>query len=109
MFDLSICETNMIKRIVVMDLMPGKAEQFIEIFEQIKQDVRNQPGCLGLELLRSAHLSETNVCTLSFWRSVDDLETYRASALFRKTWTDVKPLFASKAQAWTFTTLDLLP
>ena len=107
MFDLSY-EADMIKRIVVMHLMPGKVDQFVEIFENIKQDVRNQPGCLGLELLRSAHLAESNVCTLSLWQSVDDLETYRASALFLKTWSEVKPLFASKAQAWTFITADIL-
>ena len=99
----------MIKRIVVMHLMPGKVEQFIEIFEHIKQEVRNQQGCLSLELLRSAHPEESNVCTLSLWQSANDLETYRASALFRKTWDQVKPLFDAKAQAWTFTTVEALP
>ena len=98
----------MVKRIVIMHLMPEVETRFLEIFENIKSEVRSHQGCLGLELLRSANPTELIICTISLWQSADDLETYRASPLFQKTWSEVKPLFASKAQAWTLSSIDHL-
>ena len=99
----------MVKRIVIMHLRPGTEDRFLEIFEHIKSEVRSHQGCMGLELLRSANPSESNICTIRLWQSADDLETYRTSALFQKTWAAVKLLFASRAQAWTLSFIDHLP
>ena len=98
----------MIKRIVLMELLPGTENRFIDIFETVKHEIRSHSGCLGLELLRSSGKGENSLFTISLWQSADDLETYRASALFQKTWAEVKPLFSSRAQAWTLTPIDLL-
>jgi (4S)-4-hydroxy-5-phosphonooxypentane-2,3-dione isomerase len=108
MFDL-LSIIHMIKRIVQMELLPGAEGFFIDIFETVKKDIRSQAGCLGLELLRSSNQGETSIWTISLWQSIDDLETYRASALFQKTWAEVKPLFSSKARAWTLEPIDILP
>jgi len=108
MFDLSQ-SLSMIKRIVLMELLPGSEGRFLDIFDSVKTEIRSQRGCMGLELLRSSHKGETSIWTISLWQSVDDLETYRASALFQKTWADVKPLFSAKASAWTLTSLEILP
>lgn len=111
MFDptISTNASTMVKRIVMMELKPGTQHLFHDIFTIVKEEIRSQKGCLGLELLRSTNKEETGIWTISLWQSVDDLETYRASPLFQKTWADVKPLFASKANAWTLTTLDYVP
>ena len=110
MFDLSKMNfSTMVKRIVLMELQPGTEIRFLEIFETVKQDIRAQRGCLGLELLRSSNDGKTSLWTISLWQSVDDLETYRASALFHKTWSEVKPLFSGRASAWTLTSVDTLP
>lgn len=99
----------MVKRIVLMELRPGTEDRFLSIFNAIKQEIRSQRGCMGLELLRSSNKEEISFWTISLWQSDDDLETYRASALFRNTWAEVKPLFSAKSRAWTLMTIDLLP
>ena len=91
-----------------MDLLPESESIFLEIFDKVKNQIRMQQGCMGLELLRGIHQENLNIWTISFWQTVDDLETYRTSPLFRKTWSEVKPLFVSKAQAWTLTSIDYL-
>lgn len=98
----------MIKRIVLMELLPGTENRFINIFEAVKHEIRSQTGCMGLELLRSSDKGENSLFTISLWQSADDLETYRTSALFQKTWSEVKPLFSSRAKAWTLTSIDQL-
>jgi len=99
----------MIKRIVMMKLLPETEGHFIDIFNQVKNEIRSQTGCEGLELLRSSDKGGICIWTISLWKSIDDLETYRSSALFRKTWSEVKSLFADRAQAWTLTSIDYLP
>ena len=97
---------GMIKRIVQMELLPGKEALFLDIFEQAKMNIRQQVGCEGLELLRGGQGEAISIWTISLWHSRDDLERYRSSALFKETWSAVKPLFAAKAQAWTLTMLE---
>ena len=96
----------MVKRIVMMELQPGTEGIFLKIFEGVKNEIRSQKGCMGLELLRGTDKEETSIWTISLWQSVDDLETYRASALFHKTWSEVRLLFSAKAQAWTLASIE---
>ena len=98
----------MVKRIVMMEFEPEKEALFLDIFEQVKTEVRHQKGCEGLELLRSSVNEERLIWTISLWQTAEDLENYRNSPLFQKTWASVKPLFASKARAWTLTTIQTL-
>ncbi len=80
----------------------------MNIFDVVKNEIRTQRGCMGLELLRTTNKEETCVWTISFWESIDDLETYRASPLFQKTWAEIKPFFVAKAQAWTLESIEIL-
>jgi|SRR5919108_962030 heme-degrading monooxygenase HmoA len=98
----------MVKRIVSMHFLPGTEGRFLDIFENIKDVIRSQRGCMSLELLKAQETTGTNYWTISLWQSIDDLETYRASPLFQKTWTEVKTLFSARAQAWTLTSIDTL-
>lgn len=92
-----------------MELTPETEARFLGIFEAVRHDIRSQKGCLGLELLRSAENNHVYIWTISLWQSADDLETYRTSSLFRKTWSEVKPLFTSRARAWTLTPIEWIP
>ena len=98
----------MIKRIVMMELLPGREASFLDIFEDAKKEIRAMSGCEGLEVLRSDQEGHVSVWTISFWQSEDDLNAYRSSALFKKTWSAVKPLFSGKARAWTLTPIESL-
>jgi len=98
----------MIKRIVLMELKPGNEAIFLDIFDQVKSEIRTQKGCMGIELLRSNMNEKTSLWTISSWQSEEDLETYRSSSLFQKTWASVKPLFSDKARAWTLTSIETL-
>ena len=98
----------MIKRIVLMELKPGNEAIFLDIFDQVKSEIRTQKGCMGIELLRSNMNEKISLWTISSWQSEEDLETYRSSSLFQKTWASVKSLFSDKARAWTLTSIETL-
>jgi quinol monooxygenase YgiN len=90
----------MFVRIVKMCFEPTKIEDFLAHFETHKEDIRNFEGCQFLELYRDIY--QTNVFfTYSFWNSEDDLEQYRQSDLFKTVWSQTKPLFNAKPEAWT--------
>ena len=99
----------MIKRIVIMEVQPGREAVFFETFEQVKKEIRAQPGCQGLEVLQGRRHDHVTLCTISLWSNESALENYRSSELFKKTWSTVKPLFAHKAQAWTLTPIESIP
>ncbi len=99
----------MIKRIVKLEFGPEGEKIFMEIFRATRQLIRQQPGCLGLELLRHEAEGKITLMTYSFWASEADLEHYRRSDLFKDTWAKVKPLFAGKPQAWSLHSVDHLP
>lgn len=97
----------MIKRIVKMTFQADKVEEFLTVFESSKQHIRDFPGVQHLELLRSTP-NDHILFTFSIWESEEALENYRHSDLFKSTWAKTKPLFASKAEAWSTQSLQLL-
>jgi quinol monooxygenase YgiN len=98
----------MIKRIVVMEIQTGQEAVFLNIFEQVKREIRAQPGCLSLEVLEGTHHEHVTLCTISTWINESALEQYRSSPLFKSTWSQVRPLFAGKAKAWTLTPIETI-
>ena len=91
-----------------MQLLPESESRFTGIFKEAKHLIRSQPGCEGLELLRSNGEGFINIWTISLWHSEEALNAYRNTELFLTTWKAVKPLFTAKTKAWTLTSLDLL-
>jgi len=83
-----------------MHFTEAGVEEFLEIFNQHKDAIRNFPGCSHLQLLKDA---EDPLCytTLSYWSHPDDLEKYRKSELFGSVWGRVKTLFAERSQAFS--------
>ena len=98
----------MIRRIVKMVFRPEETETFQDIFEQSAPFIRQQQGCLHLELWRDENDARI-FFTYSLWESPQDLEAYRNSELFATTWTKTKQLFADKPQAWSLHQLAVHP
>lgn len=90
----------MITRLVKMQFVPEKVEDFLAHFETIKDKVRNQPGCTEMNLYKD--IKNPNVYfTVSKWEQESDLERYRTSEFFKEVWYFTKSLFEDKAQAWS--------
>lgn len=75
-------------------------DEFLEIFNENKDAIRNFPGCSHLQLLKDA---EDPLCftTMSHWDQAQSLENYRKSALFGSVWGRVKTLFSQRTQAFS--------
>ncbi|MGI4738658.1 MAG: putative quinol monooxygenase [Janthinobacterium lividum] len=90
----------MILRIVRLPLLPERAAEFLALFGQSENHIRQQPGCHHLELWQDADHPHT-YCTYSHWVDVDALNTYRKSALFGEIWPTIKSLLAAPPQAFS--------
>jgi len=90
----------MFVRIVKMSFEASQVDQFMNLFDSKKEYIRNFPGCRLLELYRDK--THSNIFfTYSYWDSETDLENYRHSPLFKEVWSQTKPLFNDKPQAWS--------
>lgn len=90
----------MITRIVKMNFRPEETENFLLLFEEVKNRIRGFEGCCGLTLLRDIHNPDL-MFTYSLWNSEQSLERYRKSELFSSTWEQTKSKFSSPASAWS--------
>ncbi len=90
----------MFTRIVKMEFEVNNVSTFLHNFETVKTSIRQFSGCMHLELLKDKN-DPTIFFTYSHWEHEDDLENYRNSDLFKSVWATTKPLFRSKAQAWS--------
>ncbi len=98
----------MFTRIVKMEFESGQIPAFLANFKKVKSNIREFPGCLFLELYRDKK-DETIFFTYTRWENESDLENYRSSELFKEVWATTKPMFRSKAEAWSVDTLESLP
>ena len=97
----------MFTRIVKMEFEEENISSFLSNFETVKEKIRSFPGCTFLELYQDKNDS-TIFFTYSKWENESDLENYRNSDLFKNVWATTKPMFRSKAQAWSVDTLHSL-
>jgi len=92
----------MIIRLVKMTFHEKFAEQFELLFNSVKSDIASFEGCSEVELLAESKKNEKAVYfTRSIWNKESDLEAYRNSELFARTWKSTKALFADGPQAWS--------
>lgn len=92
----------MIIRVVRMTFAPEKVAAFLALFHGSKDRIRQQPGCLHLELWHDADAPAT-YCTYSHWETPAALNAYRQSALFGEVWPATKRLFAAPPVAFSVT------
>lgn len=94
----------MLVRVVQLRIRPEEVALFCRLFEEHRQAIRSNPGCLALELLQEEG-NPGSLATLSRWHSEDALDQYRHSSFFRSLWSQVKPLFSAPAQAFSYSLL----
>ncbi|MFY0599777.1 MAG: antibiotic biosynthesis monooxygenase [Cyclobacteriaceae bacterium] len=95
----------MIVRIVRMTFQEDKIDEFLGVFEEVQDRIRNFEGCSHLELCRDS--KEANIlCTLSHWESETHLDSYRESALFLSTWAKTKVFFAASPIAFSLSKVE---
>lgn len=85
-----------------MVFTPQSKAIFIDIFNEKKSKIKAFEGCFSVDLLQDER-EENAMATWSIWESNEKLELYRNSEMFKATWEKVKPLFADKAKAWSYT------
>lgn len=90
----------MIIRIVKMTFKEAFVNDFLEVFNKNKMQIRNFEGVKKLELLRDKDFNNI-FFTYSVWENNDSLENYRKSQLFKEVWSITKVLFKDKAEAWS--------
>lgn len=90
----------MIVRIVKMKFRQEEVENFLKLFHEVENKIRNYEGCKGLQLLRQTD-DPTTLFTYSLWDSEENLNHYRFSELFKSTWAKTKILFADEPKAWS--------
>ena len=90
----------MLKRIVRMEFDPEKVENFLALFDDVKDRIAAQEGCSHVALCKDAKLNHVYF-TFSIWDREEDLENYRKSDLFETTWARTKVLFSEKPQAFS--------
>ena len=90
----------MLIRIVRMHFTEAGVGEFLQIFNENKNAIRNVEGCTHLQLLRDVD-DPLTYTTLSYWNDLQSLENYRKSELFGSVWGSVKTLFSERSQAFS--------
>jgi quinol monooxygenase YgiN len=83
-----------------MTFREDAVEDFLAIFEDSKEKIREFDGCNHLELLRD-YTNPSVFITYSKWNDESALNTYRTSPLFDTVWTETKRLFKEKPVAFS--------
>ncbi len=98
----------MLIRIVKLSLEEKYIQKFISNFDNQKKYIRNFSGCQFLEFYQDKN-SKNIFFTYSYWDSEEALNNYRHSDLFKGIWSETKPMFNAKPEAWSVDKLDSLP
>ena len=98
----------MVIRLVELSIQKDKLPIAKKLLEDVAPKVRNSPGCSHLRILMDLH-NPARITTYSHWNTEVDLNTYRNSEIFKNFWTQIKPLFAAPAKAWSSGSLHHLP
>ncbi len=90
----------MIIRIVELEINLEEMESAELLLIEVAPKVRGMAGCSYLEIIQDVH-KLSRVTTYSHWDSEEDLNAYRDSEVFLTFWNSIKPMFQSKARAWS--------
>ncbi len=90
----------MIIRVVRMTFQQDRIDDFLMLFNEYKEAIRNQPGCTHLELWKDIN-QPNSYSTYSNWETEEDLNNYRHSETFGKVWPATKALFSDKTVAYS--------
>lgn len=88
-------------RVVRMTFRSETVAEFLELFSVVEPDIRRQPGCMHVELMRDVQWPNA-FATFSIWESEAALDAYRQTPFFRTTWSRTKSLFAAPPRAESY-------
>lgn len=97
----------MLVRIVKMGFYKQNVDVFLQNFEDNKTTIRAFNGCTFLALYQAKE-DPTVFFTYSHWESDSQLQDYRQSKGFRTLWSQLKPLFSMRPEAWSVDKLEAL-
>lgn len=98
----------MLHRFVKLTFKAELVPDFLVLFAEAKSKIKARPGCQSLQLLQDR--THPNILyTYSIWASDENLQAYRNSELFIKTWKATKALFEAPASAWSTTMIASAP
>jgi hypothetical protein len=75
-------------------------DAFMSLFYEVRDAIEKMEGCYSVELLKDIK-DPTVMFTYSIWEEEENLNAYRKSDLFSKTWPKTKALFRAPAEAWS--------
>ena len=90
----------MLTRVVRMTFDENHTDDFLNMFNENKEKIKNFSGCQQLTLMKDADNSQVFI-TYSLWDDKTALETYRHSDLFKEVWANTKKWFAAKPFAFS--------
>ena len=90
----------MLVRIVKLTLKEESLEIFFEEFNKNKMKIVNFPGCQGMRLLQDV-TQKNIIMTYSHWNHEQALNSYRESDVFSTLWSNIKPHFTQRPEAWS--------
>lgn len=90
----------MLTRIVKLTINPNQNNEFIAVFQNNKEHIRNFEGCLYVELLQDKKYDNI-FFTYSKWESEEHINNYRNSELFGNVWKQAKATFCASPEAWS--------
>lgn len=83
-----------------MKFQKEKINDFISFSSKIEPLIKEQEGCLYLEILQDANDKQI-FFTCSHWESEENLNDYRKSDFFKNVWPKAKQWFIDKPEAWS--------
>lgn len=95
-------------RVVRLSFKDEHKEDFLAFFHDRKERIRAVQGCTYLQLWRDDK-NENVFYTYSMWDANSFLESYRNSAFFRETWSQVKQWFSESPMAFSANDVITLP
>lgn len=90
----------MIIRIVKMTFESSKVTEFQEFTKKIAGTISGFEGCTYLRIYQDIHTPNI-FFSYSHWNAETDLNNYRNSEFFKKTWQKTKQWFSAKPEAWS--------
>jgi quinol monooxygenase YgiN len=97
----------MFVRIVKLTILPEHIEDFGNLFQEYKLQIRAREGCTYLEMLQDRN-DPGVFFTYSKWEDEKFLDAYRDSELFDQIWTKTKTYFAGKPEAWSVNPIQII-
>ena len=88
-----------------MSFQSQSLAEFLDFINKHKNKIRNFNGCRLLEIYQEQDDAST-IFSYSHWDSIESLENYRKSKLFRELWATTKTWFKEPPEAWTVDKID---